>query len=67
MLKKFIFKDISSTIITINQDFIECKRYKRNLSNNNKKNHLYHIIKFAHLSNRDFLTNCNYINTNKTK
>lgn len=65
IFNKFIFKNIFSIIIIINQNFMKCERYKIDLGSNNDKNNLHYIVEFASLNNQGFLSN--YININIDK
>lgn len=67
MPDEFIPKEILSQIVIMESDIFECKGYEADLSKNNNKNDLNHIIKSADINESGILSSYIYIDINKSR
>lgn len=56
--ENFISEDISSKVVIIKNNRVECKGYRANLAENNRKNNLNHCIRSVGINESGILYKC---------
>ena len=67
MSHEFILEDISSSVITIDNDILVQEGYNASLAENNYKNDLYFIINSVRNNDSEILSGCIYIGGNESR
>ncbi len=67
MPDKFILEDISSRVVSMNQDFEEREGYAVDLNTSNDKNNPHYALGTAEMENTGFLSGCIYTDVNEAR
>lgn len=67
MSDKFILEDISSKVVSINQDSEKHKGYKADLNTNNDENNLHYAFGTAEKKNISLSSSCIYTDVNEAR